>query len=99
MQDYSDRNASVTSTRAARSAGNTDATTAARRSTFVTPHGAVEMPAFMPVGTVASVKGLESEQLRGTGAQIVLANTYHLALRPGEEVVASPITMSGVMFQ
>jgi queuine tRNA-ribosyltransferase len=67
---------------------HTDATTAARRSTFVTPHGAVEMPAFMPVGTLASVKGLEVEQLRGTGAQMVLANTYHLALRPGEEVVA-----------
>ena len=63
---------------------HTDATTAARRSTFVTPHGAVEMPAFMPVGTLASVKGLEIEQLRGTGAQMVLANTYHLALRPGE---------------
>ncbi|MGO9112421.1 MAG: tRNA guanosine(34) transglycosylase Tgt [Thermoguttaceae bacterium] len=67
---------------------HTDATTAARRSTFVTPHGAVEMPAFMPVGTLASVKGLEIEQLCGTGAQIVLANTYHLALRPGEQVVA-----------
>jgi queuine tRNA-ribosyltransferase len=46
------------------------------------------MPAFMPVGTLASVKGLEIEQLRGTGAQMVLANTYHLALRPGEQVVA-----------
>ncbi len=67
---------------------HTDATTAARRSTFVTPHGSVEMPAFMPVGTQASVKGLEIEQLRGTGAQMVLANTYHLALRPGEDVVA-----------
>jgi queuine tRNA-ribosyltransferase len=67
---------------------HTDATTAARRSTFVTPHGAVEMPAFMPVGTLASVKGLEIEQLRGTGAEMVLANTYHLALRPGEQVVA-----------
>jgi queuine tRNA-ribosyltransferase len=67
---------------------HTDATTAARRSTFVTPHGAVEMPAFMPVGTLASVKGLEIEQLRGSGAQMVLANTYHLTLRPGEDVVA-----------
>lgn len=46
------------------------------------------MPAFMPVGTLASVKGLEVQQLRGTGAQMVLANTYHLALRPGEQVVA-----------
>jgi queuine tRNA-ribosyltransferase len=67
---------------------HTDAATAARRSTFVTPHGAVEMPAFMPVGTLAAVKGLEIEQLRDTGAQMVLANTYHLALRPGEQVVA-----------
>ena len=65
-----------------------DAATAARRSTFTTPHGAVEMPAFMPVGTLASVKGLEIQQLRATGAQMVLANTYHLALRPGETVVA-----------
>ncbi len=67
---------------------HTDAATAARRSTFVTPHGAVEMPAFMPVGTLATVKGLEIEQIRGTGAEMVLANTYHLALRPGEQVVA-----------
>ena len=43
----------------------------------------------MPVGTVGSVKGLEIEQVRGTGAQIVLSNTYHLALRPGEQIVAS----------
>jgi queuine tRNA-ribosyltransferase len=68
---------------------HTDAATAARRATFVTPHGAVEMPAFMPVGTLATVKGLEIEQLRGTGAQMVLANTYHLTLRPGEQVVAA----------
>jgi len=64
-----------------------DAHCAARRSTFTTPHGPVEMPAFMPVGTVGSVKGLEIEQLRATGAQMVLGNTYHLALRPGETVV------------
>ena len=68
---------------------HTDTATAARRATFVTPHGAVEMPAFMPVGTLAAVKGLEIEQLAGTGAQMVLANTYHLALRPGEQVVAA----------
>ncbi len=46
------------------------------------------MPALMPVGTLASVKGLEIDQLLGTGTQMVLANTYHLALRPGEQVVA-----------
>jgi queuine tRNA-ribosyltransferase len=76
---------------------DTDATTVARRSAFVTPHGAVEMPAFMPVGTLASVKGLEIEQLRSTGAQMVLANTYHLALRPGEEVVAEMGGLHGFM--
>jgi queuine tRNA-ribosyltransferase len=65
-----------------------DAGCAARRSTFCTPHGPVEMPAFMPVGTQGSVKGLEIEQIRGTGSQMVLGNTYHLALRPSEEVVA-----------
>ena len=58
---------------------------AARRATLGTPHGPVELPAFMPVGTQATVKGLEIEQLRATRAQMVLANTYHLALRPGEQ--------------
>ena len=66
-----------------------DAGCAARRSTFSTPHGSVEMPAFMPVGTLGAVKGVEVEQLRATGAQMVLGNTYHLALRPGEVVVES----------
>jgi queuine tRNA-ribosyltransferase len=65
----------------------TDSQSAARRSTFVTPHGPVEMPAFMPVGTLATVKGMEIEMLRSTGAQMILANTYHLALRPGERIV------------
>lgn len=60
---------------------------AARRSTFQTPHGVVEMPAFMPVGTQATVKGLAVDQIRRTGARIVLANTYLLALRPGAETV------------
>ncbi|OHB73383.1 MAG: tRNA guanosine(34) transglycosylase Tgt [Planctomycetes bacterium RBG_13_63_9] len=64
-----------------------DAGCAARRSTFRTPHGPVEMPAFMPVGTSGSVKGLEIEQLRHTGTEMVLGNTYHLTLRPGEKVV------------
>ena len=64
-----------------------DAGCAARRGRFHTPHGPIEMPAFMPVGTLASVKGLEVDQIRATGTQIVLGNTYHLALRPGEKVV------------
>jgi queuine tRNA-ribosyltransferase len=66
-----------------------DAGTAARRSTFHTPHGPVEMPAFMPVGTAGTVKGIEIEQLRAAGTQMLLANTYHLTLRPGEDVVAA----------
>lgn len=61
----------------------------ARRATLVTPRGTVELPGFMPVGTVGSVKGLEIEQIRATGTQMLLANTYHLALRPGAEVVAA----------
>ena len=64
-----------------------DRHSAARTSTFQTPHGAVDMPAFMPVGTQGTVKGLTVEQLRQSETQMVLANTYHLALRPGEEVV------------
>lgn len=64
-----------------------DAHTAARLSTFHTPHGPVNLPAFMPVGTQGTVKGLTIEQVAATGAQMVLANTYHLALRPGADVV------------
>ncbi|HEX3871427.1 MAG TPA: tRNA guanosine(34) transglycosylase Tgt [Pirellulales bacterium] len=64
-----------------------DATSRARRSVFRTPHGPVDMPAFMPVGTQAVVKGLRPDDLRACGAQMVLSNTYHLTLRPGEEVV------------
>lgn len=64
-----------------------DAGCAARHGTFHTPHGPVEMPAFMPVGTLGAVKGIEVGLLRATGSRMVLANAYHLALRPGEEVV------------
>jgi queuine tRNA-ribosyltransferase len=64
-----------------------DAHSAARRSTFHTPHGPVELPAFMPVGTQGTVKGVTLDELRATGAQLILGNTYHLALRPGEDVV------------
>jgi queuine tRNA-ribosyltransferase len=52
------------------------------------PHGVVETPAFMPVGTQGTVKGLTIDQVAGTGAQILLGNTYHLALRPGSELIA-----------
>ena len=61
----------------------------ARRGEFVTPHGAVQTPAFMPVGTQATVKGLAPEDVRATGAEIVLGNTYHLMLRPGAERIAA----------
>ena len=61
---------------------------AARCGEMRTPHGVVATPAFMPVGTQATVKGLAPEAVRATGAEIVLANTYHLMLRPGAERVA-----------
>jgi queuine tRNA-ribosyltransferase len=62
---------------------------AARRGEFVTPHGRVQTPAFMPVGTQATVKGLHPQDVRATGAEILLGNTYHLMLRPGAERVAA----------
>lgn len=68
---------------------HTDAVTGARRGAFSTPRGDVELPAFMPVGTVGTVKGLTIDAVRATGAQMILGNTYHLTLRPGEEVVRS----------
>ena len=65
----------------------TDDWTSARAGRLATPHGSVLTPAFMPVGTVGSVKGIELSLLRATGAKIILGNTYHLALRPGEELI------------
>ena len=62
---------------------------AARRGEFATPHGAVQTPAFMPVGTQATVKGLAPDAVRDTGAEILLGNTYHLMLRPGAERIAA----------
>jgi queuine tRNA-ribosyltransferase len=61
----------------------------ARRGEIVTPHGVVQTPAFMPVGTQATVKGLTPDVVRATGAEIVLGNTYHLILRPGAERIAA----------
>ena len=66
---------------------NTDPNCAARRGVLTTAHGTVPTPAFMPVGTGGAVKGIASEQLEATGAGIILANTYHLLLRPGVDVV------------
>src|SRR5674476_1198632 len=62
---------------------------AARLGEFGTPHGRVQTPSFMPVGTQGTVKGLHPEDVRATGAEIVLGNTYHLMLRPGAERVAA----------
>ncbi|MEB3292454.1 MAG: tRNA guanosine(34) transglycosylase Tgt, partial [Synechococcales bacterium] len=63
------------------------AQTQARAGLFQTPHGLVETPRFMPVGTLANVKTVTPAQLRETGAQMVLSNTYHLHLQPGESIV------------
>ena len=60
----------------------------ARRGRFHTMHGVVETPVFMPVGTRATVTGLAPDEVRELGASIILANTYHLMLRPGAERVA-----------
>lgn len=62
---------------------------AARRGRFVTPHGTVETPAFMPVGTHGVVRGISMPEVAAAGAQMVLANAYHLYLRPGDETVRS----------
>lgn len=62
--------------------------TQARAGVFLTPHGEVETPRFMPVGTLANVKTITPAQLQATGAQMILANTYHLHLQPGEDIVA-----------
>ncbi len=61
---------------------------AVRRGRVTTAHGTIETPAFMPVGTAATVKAMTPETVRATGAEIVLCNTYHLMLRPGAERVA-----------
>ena len=66
----------------------TDGSTRARSGRLETPHGAVETPMFMPVGTNAAVKALDPDDLAEVGAQIILANTYHLYLRPGHERIA-----------
>src|ERR671923_2916607 len=60
----------------------------ARRGVMTTAHGLVETPAFMPVGTQGAVKGVTHRDLEGLGAQILLSNTYHLYLRPGDDLIA-----------
>src|SRR4028118_1180156 len=60
----------------------------ARLGRVTTRHGAYDTPAFMPVGTQGTVKGLLPDHVAATGSQVILGNTYHLMLRPGEKVVA-----------
>lgn len=60
----------------------------ARAGVFSTPHGIVETPKFMPVGTIGTVKGITPSQLHGVNAQMILGNTYHLHIQPGEDIVA-----------
>ena len=66
---------------------NQDRGSSGRRGTLTTTNGKIETPAFMPVGTAGAVKGISPKQLKGTGADIILANTYHLLIRPGVDVV------------
>jgi queuine tRNA-ribosyltransferase len=66
-----------------------DTRSAARLGRFTTPHGVVDTPSFMPVGTQGTVKGVDAGRLRETGARMVLGNTYHLMLRPGSATVAA----------
>ena len=66
-----------------------DPKTGARLGRVTTRHGAFDTPAFMPVGTQGTIKGVLPDHVAATGSQIILANTYHLMLRPGEKVVAS----------
>ena len=65
----------------------TDSRTSARRGRVHTPHGVIETPVFMPVGTAATVKAMRPEEIKELGAEIILSNTYHLYLRPGHEIV------------
>ena len=60
--------------------------TSARTGIFHTPNGQVNTPKFMPVGTLATVKGISSKQLSSTGSEMILSNTFHLHLQPGEKL-------------
>src|SRR2546423_11973974 len=67
----------------------TDAASKARLGRLTTPHGIVDTPVFMSVGTQGSVKALDPRELREMGTQIILGNTYHLNIRPGLEIIRS----------
>ena len=64
-----------------------DKRTAARLGEITTPHGKIKTPAFISVGTQATVKSVTPEELKNLGAEIILANTYHLFLRPGDKII------------
>src|ERR1019366_8032486 len=65
----------------------TDATSKARLGRLTTPHGVVDTPVFMSVGTQGSVKAIDPRELREMGTQIILGNTYHLNIRPGMDII------------
>ena len=71
--------------------------TGARRGRLHTPHGVIETPVYMPVGTQASVKTVSPDELKALNAQIILSNTYHLHLRPGEELIDAAGDLHGFM--
>ena len=72
--------------------------TGARLGRLTTPHGIIETPIFMPVGTQATVKTMSPQELEEIGAQIILSNTYHLYLRPGQELVKKAGGLAAVFF-
>lgn len=74
-----------------------DSSSAARGGLLATAHGNVETPVFMPVGTAGAVKGTTPRQLKETGASMILANTYHMLLRPGVETVEKLGGLHGLM--
>ena len=82
---------------AASDAGEVLRNTRARAGVITTPHGTIETPAFVTVGTKATVKALTPEQVSALGAQVVLANTYHLYLEPGHELVEKAGGLSKMM--
>ena len=69
----------------------------ARRGQLVFDRGMVETPAFMPVGTYGTVKAMTPEEVSGTGAQIILGNTFHLMLRPGTDIISQHGTLHDFM--
>lgn len=74
-----------------------DPETGARAGEFVTPHGVIPTPVFMPVGTQATVKAMSPDELKRIGAKIILSNTYHLFLRPGPDLIAKAGGLHGFM--